>query len=473
MNNLDATALIKAGRAVNEPFQLAIQKDGEGPSFLSIEKILRLLPGRRIVALAKQNDRKFLVKLFIGRAARRYANREVRGVLAIEDASVRTPFFEWRARLKSGGGEILAFEYIEGASNLIDEWRKADGELKLSLMQEVIPELARLHESGVVQEDLHPENFLIQANRIYTIDGGHVTRRYQLGKAQSLDNLALFLAQFHSRDDELIPHLLSVYEVARGWPSHSQRLDELKDRVGWHRKLRKKNHIAKAFRDCTRFSCQKGFNRFVICERSFDLPAVREILNDPDQAICHGQLLKRGNSATVSMIGSEVGPLVIKRYNIQGYGHLLTRLFRKSRAWTSWANTFRLEFLGINTLKPVALIEERIGPLRGRAYLITKYVAGDDATALIDRKNPDAEVLSIAQIINGMKAAGVSHGDLKASNFLLTEEGAVIIDLDSMKEHSKMEIREKAQIRDRERFLRNWSSAPSLEKRFADLLESS
>ena len=78
MNNLDATALIKAGRAVNEPFQLAIQKDGEGPSFLSIEKILRLLPGRRIVALAKQNDRKFLVKLFIGRAARRYANREVR-----------------------------------------------------------------------------------------------------------------------------------------------------------------------------------------------------------------------------------------------------------------------------------------------------------------------------------------------------------------------------------------------------------
>ena len=103
----------------------------------------------------------------------------------------------------------------------------------------------------------------------------------------------------------------------------------------------------------------------------------------------------------------------------------------------------------------------------------TQYVAGDDATALIDRKNPDAEVLSIAQIINGMKAAGGSHGDLKASNFLLTEEGAVIIALDSMKEHSRMEIREKAEIRDRQRFLRNWSSAPGIEKRFADLLESS
>ena len=71
-----------------------------------------------------------------------------------------------------------------------------------------------------------------------------------------------------------------------------------------------------------------------------------------------------------------------------------------------------------------------------------------------------------------MKAAGVSHGDLKASNFLLTEQGAAIIDLDSMEEHSKIRIRRKAQRQDIERFLRNWSSVPSLEKRFADLLES-
>ena len=75
MNNVNAAELIKAGRAVNEPFQLSIQKDGEGSSVIRIEKILRLLPGRRIVALAKQHDRKILVKLFIGRGATRYANR--------------------------------------------------------------------------------------------------------------------------------------------------------------------------------------------------------------------------------------------------------------------------------------------------------------------------------------------------------------------------------------------------------------
>ena len=48
-------------------------------------------------------------------------------------------------------------------------------------------------------------------------------------------------------------------------------------------------------------------------------------------------------------------------------------------ASVSWANTLRLEFLGINTLKPVALIEERFGPLRGRAYFNSRYLGGDDA----------------------------------------------------------------------------------------------
>ena len=156
------------------PFQLAIYRDDGASSLIRITKILRVLPGRRIVAKAEDEDRLYLVKIFIGRGARRYANREIRGVLAIEDAGVRTPFFEWQGRLQAGGGEILAFEYIEDATSLFEDWRTSDGELRQRLMQGVIPELARLHESGVIQKDIHPENFLIQQDRVYTIDGGHV-----------------------------------------------------------------------------------------------------------------------------------------------------------------------------------------------------------------------------------------------------------------------------------------------------------
>ena len=79
---------------------------------------------------------------------------------------------------------------------------------------------------------------------------------------------------------------------------------------------------------------------------------------------------------------------------------------------------------------------------------------------------------SIVEILRKLEEAGVSHGDLKASNFLLTGEGAAIIDLDSMTEHSLYRLKEQARIRDRARFMRNWTSAPVVEKRFADLLQA-
>lgn len=470
MNNLDATALIKAGRSVKEPFQLAVQSDGAS-SVVRVENILRLLPHRRVVALAVRDGRQYLVKIFVGASADRYAAREVRGVQAIEDAGVLTPFFEWQADLEGGGGKIIAFEYLDNARNLIDVWEETAREERLKLMQGVIPELARLHESGVVQNDIHPENFLIREGRIYTIDGGDVTRSRYLSERQSLGNLALFLAQFHGRDDELIEGILASYEIARGWPADGLRLNVLRNMVRHQRADRKQDYIAKAFRECTRFSCRKSFLRYTVCERKFDSPELRQLLDDPGAAIESGQILKKGNTATVAVVQGPSGPLVIKRYNIKSYGHLLSRLFRKSRAWTSWANTFRLEFLGISTLKPVALVEERFGLLRGRAYFVTEYVEAEDARTLVDRADHGA-VTSIVEILQDMSDAGVSHGDLKASNFLLTDAGALIIDLDSMTEHRQAAVLEKAQAKDRERFMRNWAEAPLLEKRFADLLQS-
>jgi len=41
-----------------------------------------------------------------------------------------------------------------------------------------------------------------------------------------------------------------------------------------------------------------------------------------------------------------------------------------------------------------------------------------------------------------------------------------------MREHATSQCHRKAQIRDQERFLRNWRTDPALEKKFADLLKS-
>jgi tRNA A-37 threonylcarbamoyl transferase component Bud32 len=473
MNNLDADSLIRAGREVKEPFQLSLTRSDGTTVDLTVRKILRLLPAKRIVALAESEGKQLLIKLFIGRHAKKYEQREAKGIRAIDGANVLTPKLEWEGSLRSKGGYALAFEYIPQASNLRDALEATiNDEQRLSLIRKVIPALVGMHAGGVVQNDIHPENFLLAEGEVYTIDGGDVKDRHQpLDEKSSLNNLGLFLAQFGARDDHLIPALFEDYRRLRDWLERPQEIvDKLCDLVRRKREDRKKSYIQKAFRECTRFSCHKDLGRYTVCERRYDSPAMRAILEDLDGAISQGQLLKDGNTATVALVDGPEFALVIKRYNIKDNLHLLQRTFRKSRAWVSWANALRLEFLGIKSVKPVALVEQRFGPLRGKAYLVTAYVDGPDATQLGNRQDPTLEISSIAQMLTSLSQAGVTHGDLKASNFLLGRDGPVIIDLDSMREHRDPMRTKKAFDKDIKRFMKNWESNPVMEERFARLL---
>ncbi len=475
MNNLDADSLIRSGRAVKEPFQLSVEITNGKTSnaVLTVKKILRLLPARRIVALAEADGREYLIKIFVGRSARRYMRREINGVHAIEGSGVLTPSLEWQARLSSGGGYVLAFEYLKESQDLSDILENAADELERSrLIGKVIPVLASLHEGGVIQNDIHPENFLFYDDRIYTIDGGDVSRHWAhpVGETRSMNNLGLFFAQFNARHDAMVPEFFERYRQVRAWPDHPGRARRLAYLINRKRTKRKEGYIAKAFRECTQFAVGQSFDRFWVCDRASYSDAMASLISDPYAAMAKGRLLKDGNTATVALVDSPAGPLVIKRYNIKSMWHRLSRMFRQTRAWTSWANAHRLEFLGINTVKPVALIEERFGPLRGRAYFITEYLDGPDATVLAEREDPSPEIVSIVELLKSLSAAGVTHGDLKASNFLLASHGAVILDLDSMREHRDPVEKKRAEVKDLDRFLKNWESSPQMVERFSDLL---
>ena len=106
MKALDSRTLIQAQRAVKVPFvveavidktpdtetsvtQSAVTRQlvsrepklDQGQTIqIEIHRVFRLLPGKRIVGLAKCGDTKLLVKLFLGRQAKRYAAKERRGI---------------------------------------------------------------------------------------------------------------------------------------------------------------------------------------------------------------------------------------------------------------------------------------------------------------------------------------------------------------------------------------------------------
>ena len=66
MLKLDAQGLIGAGRELSEPFELSVLLSDGTPSPLTVVKILRLLPGKRVVAVAKMDGQVVLIKVFVG-----------------------------------------------------------------------------------------------------------------------------------------------------------------------------------------------------------------------------------------------------------------------------------------------------------------------------------------------------------------------------------------------------------------------
>lgn len=468
---LDVNFMINAGRNIETPFLLRVSKPDCGASDIEFVRILRLLPGKRIVALAKDQGKAILVKTYLGRNAARNAAREVSGIKLIEQAGVRTAGLLWQASLP-GDGQLLAFEFLPNAIGLSEQLKKCEKQ-RTEILTSAMQIMSHLHSHGVIQKDIHLANFLLSQGEIHTIDGGGIYSKTTepLSEQPSIDNLALFFAQFLARYDVLVPEVFSVYEEARGWSLDEGRLARLQKEITRHRELRKQAYVEKAFRDCTRFVCRSSFRRYMVCERDEYSDEMQTVLENPDKFIADGHSLKEGRTSTVTLVHLQDRSLVIKRYNIKGVVHGLKRAFRKSRAWVSWSNAFRLEFLDISALKPIALLEDRLGPLRSKAYFITEYIEGPDALqCLREMEKPNGELEALADILTKLSASQISHGDLKATNFVMSIDGPVVIDLDAMREHKSQLTFAKAFKNDLERFMENWQDSPTLASRFQGLL---
>lgn len=474
MHSFTGDELIDARRSLDVPFKLCAHSNADAREFVC-EKILRLLPGKRLVALANDRGSQVVIKTFLGKTAHRYLSKEKRGVRAISDAGVLTPELLWEGELARGGGKILAFEYLKDAPSLQEMWEQARSDHdRIDILSRAMIVMALLHNRGVVQHDLHLANFLLHSGELYTIDGGGIgTNGSQspLGEASSLKNLAKLFAHFLSRYDELIATLFPAYEEIRGWPHQPAREKRLRLEVNRRRLTRKRHYIDKTLRDCTRFVCRSEFNNFHVCERAAYSSEMKRLLSYPDEFIRDGKILKHGNTATVAAVEVPGRHLVIKRYNIKSPWHAIKRSVQASRARLSWLNAHKLEFLGIPALKPIAMIENRFGPLSASAYFISEFIDGPDAAQwLTENDETNVELKQITEILYLLSEARISHGDLKSTNFLMSKSGPVIIDLDAMKEHRNVRTFNRAFNKDLQRFLANWKDKPKIQSEFGSLL---
>ncbi|MBX8485787.1 lipopolysaccharide kinase InaA family protein [Pseudomonas cichorii] len=462
--------LKNAGRTPELPLNVTLA-DTIGPADLQLLTLLRVLPGQRYVGAGVWRGRTVLAKLLVGNKAARHFQRELDGVRLLAEQGLTTPLL-LADGLQEGEGGWLLFEFLDNAQSLGDAWNQVENLPPLAdeqqlVLGEALSAIARLHAKGLWQEDLHLDNLLRHSGLLYLIDGAGI-RAEEAGKPLSrqavLENLGVFFAQLPKALEPFTEELLVHYLLSNA--EHALPMEALQKQIDKVRSWRLKDYLNKTGRDCSLFSVEDTASQFRAIRREEE-SALLPVLEQADALLDKGHLYKTGGAATVGRVEVNGRTLLIKRYNIKHFAHWLKRFWRPSRAWHSWREANRLEFLGIATPRPLAVLEQRVLGLRRKAYLVTEFLSGPDiikrfAPYVESGDVPENELLALDLLFEQLIRERISHGDLKGHNLFWHQDRWALIDLDAMQQHSSQSSFATAYARDRARFMRNWPAGSAL-----------
>jgi tRNA A-37 threonylcarbamoyl transferase component Bud32 len=457
-----------------DPVELALA-DG---SRVACDAVLRHLPGKREVYAGRRNGDAVVAKLYLDpRRAAVHAGREAKGLQAFAAAGVAAPDLLFHG-VDAVGRPVVVVRHIPGAESLNTCWQQADPQARGELLRRMMQLLARHHAAGICQRDLHLNNFLVTADHIYSIDGDAVeTGLRPLSRRRSLQNLALFCAQFLPAVDAVSLPATAAYAADRGWPGERLR-EKLPPLIAAARRRRWRKFRGKLYRECTDIARLRTAAGDCLAVRKH-ADALGPLLHDPD-ASCpddRSQRLKDGNTATVwrTLVGDM--PVVVKRYNIKGRRHGVRLLAKESRASISWRNAHLLQFHGIATPPPLACVSGRGGLLRRRNYVVNAALDGQGLDAWVRQHREAAQDIEamarqVGQLFAQLKALRVAHGDTKATNLLVADGTPHLIDLDAMRGFRSRTAFARAWRRDMRRFLDNWRDDDELHQQMRLGLEA-
>jgi len=488
--------LLSARYTLPSPLRLHIKLNQEAePQQIELLKALRILPGKRVVALAEWQGKTVIAKLFYDQQRwQRHLQRELKGIIAMQAAAVQSAPVLAQGLLQTSSakddssahkGAVLLMHYIEHGDSLGQRWQSYEtGNFNQQiLLRRVIGQIAWCHHRGLIQQDIHLDNFLLQGDTIYLLDAAAFeafSPADELPLNDCLDNLALFCAQFPVSNDQHLPgyyqHYLSCRKLLR-----SNSVDNAPDNNGFldllhqRRNRRWQLYRRKLYRETSAHCCEKRFDRFVVYERSIASAELDKFINNPDDFIRAGRIIKAGNTATVAVITVGGREYIVKRHNIKNLWHGLGRAFRPSRAWVSWRNAHMLQMFGLGTAKPWLIMERRCGPLRRQAWFLAEALPGQDALHFLEKEPIKSTAWQTAlqqfrQLFQVMQQYQIVHGDMKATNFISAPEQLLILDLDAMRQESSHAKFTRAFNKDLKRFVENWQGNAPVEQAVRQLI---
>jgi tRNA A-37 threonylcarbamoyl transferase component Bud32 len=396
-----------------------------------------------MVARVRWHERTALLKLYASAGS---ARREQRGLEHLLAAGIAAP------ALLHAGERALLLEWLPAVRDFRAAWHTATDETsRVELLAGVVRLVRGLHGAGLRQRDLHPGNVLCSGDgRQWMIDGaGIALSGWWRRGARDTANLALLLSSLPPAERGVLERLRrSCAEIALPPPAALARALAACDRA------RARLRARKALRDCRQFRVERAPARLLVLRRDREDAALRALLADPGAALGSGERLKAGNSATVTRVTAGARVLVIKHFHRR---RLLPAWLWPTRARRAWQNCARLARTGVAAPRALALLEERRWLRGGESWLVYEHMTG---VTLADRLRAGTAGESVVRGIRGfftaLRAIGCSHGDCKASNFIVDGDALRVVDLDSMRTHRWHWTLERALAKDRERFVANF-----------------
>jgi len=468
---LDAFA--NGARELVMPMVLQLHVNGAAAA-ITTDKIFRLLPRKRIVLRGVLDGNAVVIKLFRKSiSSARHLQRERAGHTRVSAAGVACPPLIGDCVTACGNYEGIIYALIEDADELGKRWSSFDIAQKKFWLQQILQITQQLHAAGAWQDDIHAGNFLLKQQQLYLLDlGSVVTRDAPLSPADSIANLGQLVAQFDVTDQPLFETLLDQYCNGRRWNDPIAMREQITaaTRKAWRRRI--DEYLNKARRDCSLTIYTQSFAKIFACRRIWMGDDLARFKQNPDAFMASCSVLKAGNSATVVKASLNGHAVVIKRYNIKNFTHALKRSLRATRAEHCWQYSHLLEIAGIDSLKPVAWLERRRGPLRSTAYFICEWIDAKDLLATGNQRTlNETELLALRSLLQSMQLCRLSHGDFKANNLLLTTQTTMaLIDLDAMQRHVNAGSFQRAFAKDLARLRRNWDSQQPVRAQIDTLL---
>lgn len=329
------------------------------------------------------------------------------------------------------------------------------------------------HRVGVRQEDQHVNNWAWDGARLYFLDAGSIGF---LGRAlkfpDRLKDLAGICVTLSPQVESGFRSALKAIYLCDDREMRDRLFYELEAAIVVLQHERTGRYYKKTRRTCTEFVRTETSEFRMLSLRDADASVVDALQADPEALMELGERLKAGNTCTVQGFSHGGQDYVLKRYNKKPWLDRMRRALSDSRALKSWSSSWVLDMAFISTARAVAVYEDARERLPGVRYLLMERIAGELLPDYVQRwrgdvNRIDAVATEFAQVWSALGRLRAVHGDLKATNLIVGEDGRLyLFDLDAFRFGQNAQVFEMGRAKDFKRFMQNWCEDAELTQLF-------